>query len=250
MARTPFICGNWKLNHGLKKTRDTLRSLIRQLPSGTVDVAIAPVTTTLFAAVEETKESRVRIAAQNVHFADKGAFTGEWSVDHLKELGCTYVIVGHSERRQYFAETDESVAKKVRAALDGGLVPIACVGESLDEREAGRMQEVVSRQVGAVLDAVKASEISTLVIAYEPVWAIGTGKTASAAQAQEVHAMIRGLAERACGEVALSMRIQYGGSVKPENARELLAEPDIDGALVGGASLDAASFAQIVDAAL
>ena len=250
MARTPCIFGNWKLNHDVKTTRDTVRAILRQLPSGDVDVGIAPVMTTVFAACEEARDKKLHIAGQNVHHADKGAFTGEVSVAHLKELGCTYAIVGHSERRQYFGETDAGVGQKTRAVLDGGLTPIACVGESLEEREGGQMLNVIDRQVGAITAAVDEGQASKLVIAYEPVWAIGTGKTASAAQAQEVHAHIRGRLREAYGDVADQIRIQYGGSVKPDNAKELLSEPDIDGALVGGASLTAESFCKIVDAAV
>jgi triosephosphate isomerase len=251
MSRKPFICGNWKLNH----LRDKTRAVIKAVSSGVADVdgvevGLAPVTPLLAVAVEGSEGSRLGIAAQNVHDAEKGAFTGEWSVAHLKELGCRYAIVGHSERRQYFGETDEGVGRKVRACLDGGLVPIACVGEVLADRESGRTMEVVGRQVRAILDQVKSEEGGTLVLAYEPVWAIGTGKTATPAQAQEVHAAIRAWVEEALGSGAASaIRIQYGGSVKPANAAELLKEPDVDGALVGGASLEADGFLAIVRAA-
>jgi len=251
MSRTPFICGNWKLNHSLAATTEVLTAIRRGLADvDGVEAGIAPVTTCLASACDATSgETKLGIAAQNVFWADKGAYTGEWSVAHLKELGCTYAIIGHSERRQYFNETDEGVGKKVRATLDGGLVPIACVGELLEEREAGKTMDVVHRQVQAIIDNVKADEAATLVIAYEPVWAIGTGKTATAAQAQEVHAAIRGQLREAYGDEADNVRIQYGGSVKPANAAELLSEADVDGALVGGASLDADSFLAIVKAA-
>ena len=250
MSRQPFVCGNWKLNHNVETTQSTLRSLIGKLPTArNVEVGIAPVMTTLFAACEVTKGSRVGIAAQNVHFAEKGAFTGEVSCAHLVEAGCTYAIIGHSERRAYFGETDEGVAKKTRAALDAGLVPIMCVGEQLEDREGARTEQVVGGQVAPVLEVLSDSDIPKLVIAYEPVWAIGTGKTATTGQAQEVHAYIRKMVRARFGDAADAMRIQYGGSVKPANAKELMSEPDVDGALVGGASLDADSFAQIIAAA-
>ncbi|MFZ9887122.1 MAG: triose-phosphate isomerase [Myxococcota bacterium] len=250
--RTPFICGNWKLHYGVEETRAVLRELVGHLDAlGGLEVGIAPVTTTLFAAVEVAKGTALRIAAQNVHFESKGAFTGEWSVAHLAELAVTHAIVGHSERRQYFGETDEGVGRKVRALFDGGLVPIACCGELLEERERGETLAVVSRQVEAILAHISAEEAQRLVIAYEPVWAIGTGKTATAAQAQEAHAAIRQLVGQRHGAAAAAkVRIQYGGSVKPENARELMAQPDVDGALVGGASLKPSDFLAICRAAV
>ncbi|MCP4504000.1 MAG: triose-phosphate isomerase [Deltaproteobacteria bacterium] len=251
MTRIPFICGNWKLNHSLAATKETLTLIRRGMANlDGVEAGIAPVTTCLASACEVTSgQNALGIAAQNVFWAEKGAFTGEWSVAHLKELGCKYAIIGHSERRQYFAETDEGVGKKVRATLDGGLVPIACVGESLEEREGGKTMDVIHRQTAAILALLEKSEVGTLVLAYEPVWAIGTGKTATAAQAQEVHAGIRAQIREAFGDEADKVRIQYGGSVKPANAAELLSEEDVDGALVGGASLDAESFLGILKAA-
>jgi triosephosphate isomerase len=251
MARIPFICGNWKLNHLGGETRSVCAAVAAGVANiDGVDVALAPVTPLLALAIEAAAGSRLKIAAQNVHEAEKGAFTGEWSVAHLKELGCGHAIVGHSERRQYFNETNESVGQKVRACLDGGVDPIACVGELLEHREGGKTFEVVGAQVKAILDQVKSEEGDRLVLAYEPVWAIGTGKTATPGQAQEVHAAIRGWVSDALGpQAAAALRIQYGGSVKPGNAAELLNEPDIDGALVGGASLLAESFLGIVRAA-
>jgi triosephosphate isomerase (TIM) len=248
MTRRAFVCGNWKLNHDLETTRSVIDALISQLPKNGVEVAIAPVTTTLSAACERAQGSELGIAAQNVFWAEKGAYTGEWSVAHLQEIGCQYAIVGHSERRQYFSDTNESVAKKTRAVFDGGLIPIACIGETLEEREAGNTLQVIQEQVGPILEAIDASQAQRLVLAYEPVWAIGTGKTATAAQAQQVHAYIRSLVREAFPDAADALRIQYGGSVKPENANELMAEPDVDGALVGGASLKPESFAAIVNA--
>ena len=252
MARTPFVCGNWKLNHHAEATREVITAIRRGLTdlSG-VEVAIAPVTTCLGVATDAAgRNSALGIAAQNVHDAEKGAFTGEWSVAHLKELGVKYAIIGHSERRQFFGETDEGVGKKTRATLEGGLIPIACVGEMLEDREAGNTMGVVGRQVGAILEAIAAEDVPRLVLAYEPVWAIGTGRTASSDQAQEVHAAIRAQVRAAFGDAADAVRIQYGGSVKPDNAKELLSQPDVDGALVGGASLDATSFLGIVRGAL
>lgn len=250
-TRKPFVCGNWKLHYGINETREVLKAIAQGLAGlGDVEVGIAPVATTLFAATDAVQGSKLIVAAQNVHHEPKGAFTGEWSVAHLQELGVTHAIVGHSERRQYFGETDASVGKKVRALFDGGLVPIACCGELLEERESGATMDVVKRQVNAILDGTKAGEVERLVIAYEPVWAIGTGKTATSAQAQEVHAAIRALVrDRFGASAADALRIQYGGSVKPDNAKELLSQPDVDGALVGGASLKAADFLAICQAA-
>ncbi len=249
-GRVPFVCGNWKLNHGLDATRLQMRALVAGVSElkGKVDIAVAPVVTCLAVAVEVSR-GIVPIAAQNVHFADKGAFTGEWSVAHLKELGVTYAIIGHSERRTMFNETDDAVAKKVRATLDGGLKPIACIGETLSQREGNITKQVIAAQTEAILAVVKADEASLLTIAYEPVWAIGTGKTASSAQAQEVHAQIRALLQQHLGDVAAQkVRLQYGGSVKADNAAELISQTDVDGALVGGASLEASSLLAIANA--
>ena len=248
MARVPFIVGNWKMHHGVEATRAQVKQLAEGMAQlqGRVQLGVAPVATTLFAAQAERAASGLVLCAQNMHFADKGAFTGEWSAPHLKELGVGAVILGHSERRAMFNETNESVGKKVRVALDAGLVPIACVGETLAEREATRTLEVVGAQVDAIVAACSAADIAQLVVAYEPVWAIGTGKTASAAQAQDVHAFIRSRIAAHFPDGAAAVRIQYGGSVKPDNARELMNEPDVDGALVGGASLEARSFADII----
>jgi triosephosphate isomerase len=215
---------------------------------GRVELGVAPVATTLFAACEEAKGSGLFVVAQNVSWAEKGAFTGEWSVGHLKELGVTHAIVGHSERRAMFGDDDTTVPKRVRAALDGGLVPIACVGETLAQREQGQTAAVVKAQTDAILAVVNKNEAARLVIAYEPVWAIGTGKVATPAQAQEVHAKIRSLLQTHFGDGANTVRIQYGGSVKPDNAKELMAEADVDGALVGGASLEADSLLKIAAA--
>ncbi|MCA9538028.1 MAG: triose-phosphate isomerase [Myxococcales bacterium] len=212
-----------------------------------VDVVLGPPATALWAIARRVEDSSIAVAAQNCHWEPKGAFTGELSPPQLAEVGCAYVIVGHSERRQLFGETDEGVGRKARALHDHGLVPIICVGETLAEREAGTTLKVVERQLIAALAALSNDEIARSVIAYEPVWAIGTGRTATPAQAQEVHAALRRLLVARAGEaVAEKTRIQYGGSVKPDNIRALMAQADIDGALVGGASLDATSFARIV----
>lgn len=211
------------------------------------DVVVAPPFGTLETACRLLGGTSIRLAAQNLHWEPQGAFTGEVSGPMLKELGCTYVIIGHSERRQYFGETDETVAKKVQAARRDSLIPIVCVGETLEQRDRGETLAVIARQVRGALQGLDAKAIAALVVAYEPVWAIGTGRTATPAQAQEVHASIRAtLAELSDRSSAELVRLLYGGSVKPDNVDALMAEADIDGALVGGASLDAEAFARIV----
>ncbi len=248
--RMPFICGNFKLNLYLSEVERETRSVASGIVNMRgMEVAIAPVATTLFMACQRAQGTSLKVAAQNVFYEAKGAFTGEWSVQHLLELGCSYAIVGHSERRQYFFESDSSVAAKVKACLAGGLAPIACVGETLTEREAGQVNDVLTRQLEAIIVSVTPENLALLVLAYEPVWAIGTGVNASPEQAQEVHGFIRGMLRQNFGDVAEQVRILYGGSVKPENTFELLQNPDIDGALVGGASLQADSFLAIIDGA-
>ena len=252
MARKKFVCGNWKMHKNSVEARalvKELRGLVEALAER-VDVAVAPPFTALAAAAEALQGSRIQLAAQNVHAEPQGAFTGEVSAAMLADAGCRHVIVGHSERRQLFGETDEGVRKKVGAVLAAGLQPILCVGETLGEREAGKTLEVVGRQVRAGLSGIPSNVLVALTVAYEPVWAIGTGKTATTAQAQEVHAAIRALLREVAGGLADQVRIQYGGSVKPENAAELMAQPDVDGALVGGASLKGSDFSQIVKGAL
>jgi triosephosphate isomerase len=252
VARKKFVCGNWKM-HGTAAEARALVAELRGLAEGLaekVDVAVAPPFTALAAAAEALRGSRIALAAQDVHWEAQGAFTGEVSAAMLREIGCAHAIVGHSERRQLFGETDESVNRKAKAVLAAGLAPIVCVGETLAEREAGRTLEVVSRQVRGGLAGLPADQVGRLTVAYEPVWAIGTGKTATTAQAQEVHAAIRALLRELAGGVADQVRIQYGGSVKPDSAAELLAQPDVDGALVGGASLKAGDFSQILKGAL
>ena len=251
MARRCFIAGNWKMN----KTVGESLALVRELRNAVsmvrdrVEVAIAPPFTALHPVAKALEDSNILLAAQNCHAAESGAFTGEIAAPMLKELGCSYVILGHSERRQLFGETDQGVNRKVSAVLKAGMLPIVCVGETLEEREGAKTLTVVETQVKACLSGFSATDGARFVIAYEPVWAIGTGKTATSRQAQEVHAHIRALLTGLWGaDTAGQVRIQYGGSVKADNAAELLSMPDIDGALVGGASLKVADFAAIVKA--
>ena len=246
--RTPVIAGNWKMY----KTADEAGEFVREfLPlvrdAEGVEIVLAPPFPSLAAVAALTRGTGVGVASQNVHFAEEGAYTGEVSARMVREAGAGYAIVGHSERRQYFAETDELVNRKVRAALTEGIVPILCLGETLAERESGKTIEVVERQIRAGLAEVPASTAGKILVAYEPVWAIGTGKTATPDQAQEVHAFLRDTLKNIRGEEAgNSVRILYGGSVKPENIADLMGREDIDGALVGGASLKPSSFAKIV----
>ncbi len=251
MARRCFIAGNWKMNKSVAESLALVRELRNALSvvRDRVEVAIAPPFTALHPVGKALEDSNIALAAQNCHAAESGAFTGEIAAPMLKELGVSYVILGHSERRQLFGETDAGVNRKTAAVLKAGMLPIVCVGETLDEREGGKTLSVVETQVKGCLAGFGAAEGAKFVIAYEPVWAIGTGKTATSRQAQEVHAHIRGLLAGLWGaEAAQQVRIQYGGSVKADNAAELLSQPDIDGALVGGASLKAADFAAIVKA--
>jgi len=250
-ARRKFVCGNWKMHKTAGEARDLVRALAPLVHDAqAVQVAVAPPFTALAAVAEALKGTRIELAAQDVHWEAQGAFTGEISAAMLKDLGVVHCIVGHSERRQYFGESDGTVQKKTRALLAAGLLPIVCVGETLTEREAGETMAVVSRQVRGALTGLSGAELAKLTVAYEPVWAIGTGKTATTAQAQEVHAAIRALLRELGGAAADEVRIQYGGSVKPDNAAELLSQADVDGALVGGASLKAEDFSKIVKGAL
>jgi triosephosphate isomerase len=247
--RKPIIAGNWKMNKTSTEARDLASKLI-PLVSGVKDrdIVLAPPFTSIPAVAETIKGTNMALSAQDLFWEEKGAFTGEISAEMLLDLGCKYVIIGHSERRQFFGETEETVNKKVRQALNKGLLPIVCVGELLSEREAGKANEVIERQVVGALKGVAAAEMQKIVIAYEPVWAIGTGKTATPDQANEIHAFIRlKIKSMYNGDVAGSLRIQYGGSVTPENVSTLMAKPDIDGALVGGASLKPESFAALVN---
>jgi triosephosphate isomerase len=247
--RRPVLAGNWKMY----KTAGEAATLAREIRQGVADalrdrdVVVAPPFTSIPAVAEVLRGSAIGLGGQNMHPEIEGAFTGEVSPVMLKDVGCSHVILGHSERRQIFGETDEGVARKVPAALAHGLTPIICVGETLAERESNRTMEVVERQVERALRALSADQVVATVLAYEPVWAIGTGKVATPDQAQEVHAFIRKLVDRSHGEAAASaLRILYGGSVKPDNIGDLMAQGDIDGALVGGASLKADSFLKIV----
>jgi triosephosphate isomerase len=248
-VRQPIVAGNWKMNNTVAEAAELVGDLLGLLDGPGVDVVLCPPFTALAAVGERLTGSPVVLGAQNVHWRPQGAYTGEISTAMLGELGCRYVIVGHSERRTLFHETDENVRRRVEAVLDAGMRPIVCVGETLDEREAGRTEKVVDGQVRRGLEGI-GSRLAETVVAYEPVWAIGTGRTATPEQVAEVHAFIRNLiGEMAGGEVAAGMRIQYGGSVKPSNADELFALEDVDGGLIGGACLKADSFAEIVGAA-
>ena len=252
VTRTPLISGNWKMHHNHFEAIQTIQKLAYLLHKDdleAVDVSVHPPFTDLRSVqtVLEADDIQIALGAQHCHFEEKGAFTGEVSPAFLAKLNVSYVIVGHSERREIFGETDELVNAKVKAILKWGMTPILCCGETLDEREAGATEEKVAAQVRAGLAGVTAEQVGALVIAYEPIWAIGTGRTASAEDAQAVCAFVRAtVADVASADAAASVRIQYGGSVKPGNAVELMGQPDIDGALVGGASLVAEDFAGIV----
>ncbi len=250
-SRRSLLAGNWKM-HGtraeVERLLSALATALGDIDPAEREIVVAPPFTVLETAARMLADTPIRLAAQNLHWEPHGAFTGEVSGPMLREAGCAYVILGHSERRQYFAETDESVARKVQAAQRDGLVPIVCVGESLKERESGATLEVIGRQVQAALHDQTPMTLADIAIAYEPLWAIGTGRTATPDQAQEVHTSIRAtlssLADRATAE---AIRLLYGGSVKPDNVDALMAQTDIDGALVGGASLQADAFARIVN---
>jgi triosephosphate isomerase len=247
-TRTPLIAGNWKMyktNTEAVQTAGRLAELVAD--TSDVDIMIAPVFTAIDPVSKVVNGSRVGLGAQNLYWEKEGAFTGEISADMLVSAGCQYVIIGHSERRQYFGETDETVNKKISAAITANLIPVFCIGETEAERESGNTFSVLDKQVKDGLKEKFVEDLGSLVIAYEPVWAIGTGKTATSDQAQETHKYIRSLIDGIFGTaLADSVRILYGGSVKPANVAELMAMPDIDGALVGGASLDAESFSQII----
>lgn len=247
--RKRIIAGNWKMNKTLPEAVELARAIRGLLKDNSVDVVLCPPFTNLTAVKAEIDGSVIGLGAQNIYWEDNGAYTGEISAPMLKSVGCDYVILGHSERRQYFGETDETVNRKVKKALEAELTPIICVGELLEQREAGKTEKVVSEQVKGCFAGLSREEALKTVIAYEPVWAIGTGVVATPEQAQEVHRFIRELlAKLYDAEVAESVRIQYGGSMKPENAAELLNQPDIDGGLIGGASLKAESFLGIIEA--
>ena len=249
MPRKKLMAANWKMYKTPEQTRDFFQAFLPAVASDDrSEIVVCPPFVNLAGAVVSAERSNVAIGGQNMHWEKEGAFTGEISAGMLLDVGCTHVILGHSERRQYFGETDDTVNLKLKAAIEAGLVPIVCVGEVLEEREAGLTEDVLRRQCLRAFHAISAKKAGKLVIAYEPVWAIGTGKTATPQLASEAHQLIRGEASKAFGEAfAGNLRILYGGSVKPENAKALMSESEIDGALVGGASLDPKSFAAIVN---
>ncbi len=251
-ARKYLIAGNWKMNLNSAEGAELVTDVHSMVGTQTdVSVCVCPAATSLESVAKVVNESNIALGAQNMHFEASGAYTGEISAEMLRHLFCAYVILGHSERREYFGETNEIVNKKTLVALAASLKPIVCVGETLEERESGKMLEVIKTQTEAALVGVTSEQAENLVIAYEPVWAIGTGKTATPEMAEEVHAEIRGLLAGLIGEgAAHKVRILYGGSMKPGNADELLAQPNIDGGLIGGAALNANAFAGIVESAI
>jgi triosephosphate isomerase len=248
--RKKIVAGNWKMNKRLGEAAELTKGIVRDLDDQTeVDVVLCPPFTALRTVGETIANSPIQLGAQNMHWEPDGAYTGEVSASMLRDLYCHYVILGHSERRQYFSETDAIVNRKTKAAIAANLTPIVCVGETLAQRDGGQTQSIVTAQVRGSLDGLGA-DLKRVIIAYEPVWAIGTGRTATPEQAQEVHALIRSvLTAMSDAATAQAIRIQYGGSMKPANAASLLGQPDIDGGLIGGASLDVKSFVEIVRAA-
>jgi len=248
MSRKKFIAGNWKMNTTVDEAAALARGVVSAVGGvSDVDVAVCPPYVNLPAVAEAVKGSNVKLGAQDVHWEAKGAFTGKVSAAMLKAVGVTYVIIGHSEQRQYFGETDGTVNKKTKAALAAGLLPIVCVGETLEEREGGKMDAVIDRQTRGAFDGISAGDVEKTTIAYEPVWAIGTGKTATPQQANDAHKYIRSILEHLYGkDTAAKVRIQYGGSMNDANAKDLLSQSDIDGGLIGGAALVPEKFAGIV----
>ena len=245
--RKPIIAGNWKMNKTPEEAAELVRELVPLVADAEAEVVVCPPFVCLDAVRKEAAGSNIKLGAQNVHFEKSGAYTGEISADMLLAMGVEYVIIGHSERRQYFGETDCTVNKRAKAALAAGLKPIICVGESLEEREKGVTNELVGMQTKLALQGIPAEEVDKVVIAYEPIWAIGTGKTATAAEANETIGAIRKAIAQVYGEeVASKVRIQYGGSMNPKNASELMAQSEIDGGLIGGASLKAQDFSKVV----
>lgn len=244
-----IVAGNWKMNKLPSETYDYVKEVAEATLGSNCEVVCCTPFVCLAPAIEAAKGTHVKIGAENLHFEDKGAYTGEVSADMLKDMGVTYVIIGHSERREYFAETDETVNLKTKKALEKGLIPIVCVGESLAQREAGITMDIISIQIKKAFAGIDAEDAKKVVIAYEPIWAIGTGKTATSEQAEEVCGGIRSIiAELYCEKCSKEFTIQYGGSMKPSNAKELMAKPNIDGGLIGGASLVSADFAGITKA--
>lgn len=249
-SRAKIVAGNWKMHGSLESSVALAFAVHKGIAElSDVSVVVCPVNAHITSVVQAIKNSSLKVGVQNAHPETSGAFTGELSVSMLGDLGCEYLIVGHSERRQLFGETDQQVADKVEASLGHNITPILCVGETLEQREAGDLENVIGQQLGAVVSRVGIDAFAKAVVAYEPVWAIGTGKTASPEQAQEVHAMIRTMLSSHSTEVAASVSILYGGSVKPGNANSLFSQADIDGGLIGGAALDADSFIAICQAA-
>ncbi len=249
--RRPFVAGNWKMNMLADSSAQLAGELADKLPEGNVEVAVCPPFVYLTTVGNVIKQSKIKLGAQNVYFEPKGAFTGEISTAMLKDVGCEYVIIGHSERRHIFGESDELINAKVKSAIEAELKPILCVGEKLDQRDAGQTEKVIETQLAGGLVGLSADSLKNLVIAYEPVWAIGTGRTATPDQAQEVHQFIRSwLSGKFGDDFAENCVIQYGGSVKPGNAESLMSQADVDGALVGGASLKADDFIKIIGAAI
>ncbi len=247
MARRKIVAGNWKMNKTPSQAAELIKELIPMVADADVDVVICTPATDLAIATEMTKGTNIAVGAENMHWEESGAFTGEISADMLLDLGVKYVIIGHSERREYFAETDETVNKKVKTAIAKGITPILCCGETLEQREMGIMPEHIRMQIKIAMLDVTADQAKDVVIAYEPIWAIGTGKTATADQADEVCGIIRNvIAELYDAPTAEAIRIQYGGSMKPANAAELMSKPNIDGGLIGGAALKAEDFTGIV----
>lgn len=246
--RTPIIAGNWKMNNSINEAKILIENMKPLIEDSKVEIVVCPSYLSLATVTELTHNTNIVVGAQNMHYEEKGAYTGEVSGEMLKELGVEYVIIGHSERRQYFNEIDETVNKKAIKALELDLKPIICVGETLEEREQNKAKEIVSKQVQKALSGLSHEEIEKLVIAYEPIWAIGTGKTASSEQANEVCGWVRNkVRDLTDKDISEKIRIQYGGSVNPENIKELMSQVHIDGALVGGASLKADRFAALIN---
>lgn len=247
--RKNIVAGNWKMNNDLSQTEALITELLKQKQTSNAEVMIAPTAVNLFQAFNATRNSNIEVVAQNMHFADNGAYTGEISASMLKSVGVETVILGHSERRAYFNETDELLSKKVDAALKNNMRVIFCFGEELNDRKAGDQEEIVGNQIKKALFHLETSAFKNIVLAYEPVWAIGTGETASPEQAQDMHKFIRETLNSKYGEkVSQDMTILYGGSVKPSNAKEIFSKPDVDGGLIGGAALKADDFYAIINA--
>ncbi|MCP3968198.1 MAG: triose-phosphate isomerase [Lentisphaerae bacterium] len=251
MARKVIIAGNWKMNKTASEGKalvEELKPLVSEVTEA--EIVVCPTFTTISTVVEAAAGSNIKVGSQNIHWAESGAFTGEISAVMLKEAGVEYAIIGHSERRQYFGETDVTVNQRLKAALAANLIPIVCIGETLEEREGGKTEKVLFTQLEGGLADITAEQIGGIVIAYEPVWAIGTGKTATPEMAEETHNYIRCQLKDMFGDAAEAVRIQYGGSMKPENSAELVAQKNIDGGLIGGASLKAESFADLIKNAI